>query len=79
MLGTSEKTTKYGVTNTHSFSLLQLEEVVNIYVAKEFSMKTEKNTLLKQLWRRTLFWVIHVITRVYQQRACPSFLKLPYL
>ena len=37
MLETSEETTKYGVTNTQSFSLLQLVEVANIYVAKEFS------------------------------------------
>ena len=42
MLGTSEKTTKYGVTNTHSFSLLQLVEVANIYVAKEFSNENRK-------------------------------------
>lgn len=42
MLGTSEKTTKYGVTNTHSFCLLQLVEVANIYDAKEFSNENRK-------------------------------------
>ena len=45
MLGTSEKTTKYGVTNTHSFSLLQLVEVANIYVAKEFSNENRQEIL----------------------------------
>lgn len=80
MLGTSEKTTKYGMTNTHSFSFRQQVEVANINVAKKFSNEKPKRILYfnsdgVQHWFET-FMSSHVFNR---QRARPSFLKLPYL